>query len=188
MEPVTDSTEMKRHNTVKELIDSGNIKFKYGLVWYLIYPIFENESDYHYQDLLPLSAEDIHKRLKEAYDKVLAHAIFNGFSSRDHCTMYLPDMIAACKKDISFEMYVDGYENFDVIKTLSEFMYMVLTCPHEYYRKQKLFDIVCHAANRVCRNYHMIDWVQYDPEHCYEIINKYYYQEKFGAKNFKCSW
>ena len=51
--------------TITQIIDEGGKKFKYGLLWWFMYPVINN-SDYYYQHMLKLSEQEINKKLTTA--------------------------------------------------------------------------------------------------------------------------
>lgn len=172
---------LPHYENCNELIDSNDMKFKYGLFWYLIYNCFENRSDYHYQDLIVLNEDEIKARLKKATDRILINHLLYPHRNEDYFNLF--ELIKELKRisnNTSTTLIRDiaKEKSFDLIDTISETMYYILTNPTDYYRKKKLFEIIAHAANRVCRNYIIAGLIPktYDMEGIgiYSLINNYY--------------
>lgn len=182
--------DLPHYENCNQLIDSNDIKFKYGLFWYLIYDYFENCSDYHYQDLIVLNDNEIKTRLKKTTDELLINYLF--YPQRDECFPNLFELIKELKKINNNISAISIYniakeKSFDLIDTISETMYYILTNPKQYYRKRNLFEIVTHSANRVCRNYMSAGLIPriYDAN-IYSLINNYY-QSKHET-NIHANW
>lgn len=185
---------LPHYENCNELIDSNDMKFKYGLFWYLIYNCFENCSDYHYQDLIVLNEDEIKARLKKTTDKLLINHLFYYHRNGDYFNLF--ELINELKKisnNVSTTLIRDiaKEKSFDLIDTISEIMYYILTNPTNYYRKKNLFEIIVHSANRVCRNYIAAGLIPktHDMEGMgiYSLIDNYY-KSKNETKNIHVIW
>lgn len=171
---------LQHYENCNELIDSNDIKFKYGLFWYLIHRYFENGSDYHYQDLIVLNDNEIKARLKKTADELLINYLFYPCRNEDFDGLFaLIKELKRISNKTSTALIRDiaKEKSFDLIDTISEIMYYILTNPTNYYRKKNLFEIIVHSANRVCRNYiaaGLIPNPYVHPEDVYSLINNYY--------------
>lgn len=157
-------------NEVIKLINDGSLKFKYGLLWYLIHHRLKNTKDYHYIDLLKLSKKQIHDILKQQIE--LSHykpdeykLLYKlqkfimketHFVSYTHdcsitklnlnCPFYICDMFLYNDEIISKET-----ELFDEVNYLSEVLYYLLTS--DDYKKSYIMNLVFVCADRVICNY-----------------------------------
>lgn len=164
-----------------ELIDSGNQKFKYGLVWYLVYELVDPDvrfgfgSDYHYIDLLELSENEIKNKLEPIIDEAIINSL-TCFKSRErHGLIY--DLLDELHKLQFFPIFENKTKLIGMTDWLSEFMYHVLTQPENFKHLKTLMEIVSHSANRVIRNFHAAKLVASTEEtkkHCLEYISLYY--------------
>lgn len=166
-----------------ELIDSGSKKFKYGLVWYLIYELVDPDSeyghglfgsDYHYIDLLKLSEEEIKNKLEPILDKTIVQKIMVNDPRIECCLVYR--LIDDLRK-LHFIPHFESNNLNSMTDWLSEIMYYILIHPEEFKRRKSLMETVSHAANRVIRNYQGAKLVVTSKEildHCLEYVNLYY--------------
>lgn len=182
---------LQHYENCNELIDSNDMKFKYGLFWYVIHRYFENGSDYHYQDLIVLNDNEIKARLKETTDKLLINYLFHPL--RNEYFFELFELIKELKRmryNTSTTLICDiaKEKSFDFIDTISETMYYILTNPKNHYRKKNLFEIIVHSANRVCRNYISAGLISksYDTKGIYSLIDNYYKSK--NETNIRVEW
>lgn len=150
------------YQSIAELIDSGNEKFKLGLAWYVIYDMIDR-SDYHYIDLLKLPTEDIKRILDERYNYLL----INGRSKDTYSIEgQAYDRFMLILKKLRTDQLIDM--KYDSVSTIiGEYMYRLLINPDKYFRSSKpseLADLIGHSANRVLRNYHQGGILKYDPK------------------------
>ena len=149
------------YQTITELIESGNEKFKLGLAWYVIYDMIDS-SDYHYIDLLKLPIENIKHILDDRYNYLL----ING-RSKDNYSIEARayDRFMLILKKLRTDHLIDmKYDSISAI--IGEYMYRLLLNPDKYFRSSKpseLADLIGHSANRVIRNYHQGGILKYDP-------------------------
>lgn len=188
VDDITLYDNLQHYENCNELIDSNDMKFKYGLFWYLIYDRFENRSDYHYQDLIVLNEDEIKARLKKVTDKLLINYLL--YPHRNENYLYLFELINELKKirvDILLGYVIPTEKSFDLIDIISEIMYYILTNPKNYYRKKNLFGIIAHAANRVCRNYIAAGLIPDAKGYIMSLIDDYY-KSKNETKNIHAGW
>ena len=112
------------YQTITELIDSGDEKFKLGLAWYVIYDMIDR-SDYHYIDLMKLPTGDIKHILDERYTKLL----LNGRSKDTYSIEGRAyDRMTLIVKKRRMEPLID--EKYDSISTIiGDYMYRLLPYP-----------------------------------------------------------
>ena len=155
---------------IVHLIDEGSQKFKYGLLWWFVYPSFH--SDYSFAGWLKddISDKEIHDRL--AGPVSYGHYYTNG---------PIGELITFVKKNMMlFSRFIEV--NFDEIDFLSDCLYTMLT--DKSYFKRKFISNVWHAANRLMRNYNNAGLCDFDV-HVTEIISSYY--EAKGIRT-ACGW
>ena len=149
------------YQTITELIDSGDEKFKLGLAWYVIYDMIDR-SDYHYIDLLKLPTGDIKRILDERY----TYLLFNG-RPKDAYSIEgraYNRMMLIVKKRRTEPLNDERYDSISTI--IGDYMYRLLINPDKYFRSSKpseLADLIGHSANRVVRNYHQGGILKYNP-------------------------
>ena len=171
-------------------IDEGSKKFKYGLLWYLIYRLIGNGSDYHYQDLMKLTEKEIHDILKPyiEWSYYVEHGYDNITKLRKFITKYMyhkdsfhgigPIYLDRSTKD------EESHIIFDEVDFLSDVMYYLLT--HNTWKNCQIMEYIHHAANRVIRNYQACKLIRYNEGlSCMEYIQSYY---KRKGISFKCIW
>lgn len=183
--------------TITKLIDEGSTKFKYGLLWYLMYSAFEC-SDYHYIDFLKLSENEIHDILKP-------HVEFaNYVKSNDfqYHYYYIKDLkkfvgdkclfitVDSLKTKSSFneeekqdKILIMSRLKFDEVDYLSDIMYYLLT--HDTFHRMKFMDTIYHAANRVIRNYSSAGLIKIDKSCCMTYIQCYRKEKRLKGE---CNW
>lgn len=173
------------YQTITDLIDSGDEKFKLGLAWYVIYDMIDS-SDYHYIDLLKLPTDDIKRILDERYTKLL----LNGRSKDTYSIegRAYDRMMLIVKKRRTEPLIDEKYNSISSI--IGDYMYRLLVNPDKYFRSSKpseLADLIGHSANRVIRNYHQGGILKYNQslltgEECMNYIANYH-----KSKGFKCT-
>ena len=78
------------------------------------------------------------------------------------------------KKIHNHHTFESAIETTNLVDALSNAMYEILTNPDRFHRRKRLFNIVCHAANRVIRNYDSAGLVKYNHDDCMHLIRSYY--------------
>ena len=183
--------------TLTQLIDEGSKKFKYGLLWWFVYPYF-SDSDYGYIDWLTyLTEKQIHDKLLEAVSYFLSWD-FTSFGS-DRFTTYnghdvspFQYLMKGLKQhSVYFSVGRIGCDDskrpgegmFDLVEFFSECLYKILV-EGETTQKWKITHDVWHACNRVIRNYSGARMVQGYPDSM-SIVSDYYTSK---SKTVKCGW
>lgn len=191
------TTREEAIKSIVELIDQGSIKFKYGLLWYLIYRGIGNGSDYHYQDLLKLNESEIHDILKphielwqfycsphsniEVLKQFLARHMFHSYHFKAIGPRFQEDFTDEEKHD---KILMESRMKFDSVDFLSDVLYYLLT--HDNYSQCKIMSIVYHAANRVIRNYQAAELIPDSKDlNCMEYIRSYRMMKDLEGK---CEW
>ena len=191
------TTRQEAIQSIVELIDQGSIKFKYGLLWYLIYRGIGNGSDYHYQDLLKLNESEIHDILKprielaqlgcsygsnmEVLKQFLARHMFHSYHFMHIGPRFEKDFTDEEKHD---RILMESRMKFDLVDFLSDVLYYLLT--HDQHSRCQIMPIVYHAANRVIRNYQAAKLIPNSKDlNCMEYIRSYRMMKDLEGK---CEW
>ena len=148
------------------LIDEGSKKFKYGLLWHLIFRSIGNSSDYHYQDLLTLTDDEIHDILKP-HIEISQYYKSPAYENIQELRKFLHKYISAGNRfETAGPMWINRGDirredapltikesglAFDDVDFLSDALYTLLTSDKWY--RCKIMSTVYNAANRVVRNY-----------------------------------
>lgn len=175
-----------QYQSITELIDSGDEKFKLGLAWYIIHRYVGNRSDYHYIDLLKLSTEEIKRILDERYNYFLiTGSDVDDLSSID-TRNDIKTIIKRLRLTIDCGNYTPDYSSPSML--IGDFMYRVLIEPDKYFTDKKptrLGDRIGRAANRVIRNYQTGGLLYWDPSNQSPDACMHYVQSYHKAKGFK---
>lgn len=176
------------YQSIPELIDSGDVKFKLGLAWYVIYDMVDI-SDYHYIDLLKLPTEEIKRILDERYNYLLlTSAVREDATPADQSYARLMLILKRFRAEVG--SFVKSFRYSSPSEMIGNYMYHLLIHPDRYFKSSKpsaLADLIGHSANRVIRNYHQCGILKYDPkllqgEECMNYINNYH-----KLKGFRCT-
>ena len=175
-----------QYQSIAELIDSGDEKFKIGLAWYVIYRIVDNKSDYHYIDLLELPTEDIKRILDEHYAYLLLDGKPPGYIMPiDYATLtsYNQAMSIIKKRRTDFWVCREEHKSSSISFIIGDYMYRLLINPDKYFRSTKrseLADLIGHAANRVIRNYQTAKILkEVHSDNCMDYIKNYHKSKGF---------
>ena len=180
----------KMTQTITELIDEGSKKFKYGLLWWFLYPLEEAGGyDYYYSTLLEKSEEEINKELSKAV--FIAH--YSIVRPGEHLTYFrsiLKHLNHSVEK-LGYRYFLSSsdYRKMNEVDYLAEFLYWWLTQGNTstIYISKEMMSSIRHAANRVIRNYSQARMVNTEGIHCMEFIASYY-KAKNEKPRFGCGW
>lgn len=174
-----------QYQTITELIDSGDEKFKLGLAWYIIHRFVGNHGDYHYIELLKLPIEEIKKILDERYN----YFLITGSDVDDLAAIDTRNDIKVIIKRMRLSVYSGTYkpDYSSPSMLIGDFMYNILIEPDKYFSDKKptrLADRIGRAANRVIRNYQTGGFLFWDPssqtpEACMQYIQSYHKSKGF---------